>query len=124
MRRKNIPVGAIPTLLFSLALSLVLSLALGIEVTTLPEGLHHESDSPPNESLISQGERFEDKAVEGEFECTKGTVRMTGLLANDEFGAWEVHTTGFGRKMLERYGFKVGMGLGKEGTGVVVPILA
>lgn len=38
-----------------------------------------------------------------------------------EYGAFEMHTTGFGSKMLAKMGF-VGGGLGKDGKGMVQPI--
>lgn len=39
-----------------------------------------------------------------------------------EFGAFEKHTTGIGSKLLMKMGFKMGSGLGKEGTGRIEPI--
>jgi hypothetical protein len=36
------------------------------------------------------------------------------LQIDDNFGEWEKYTTGFGSKMLEKYGYKSGLGLGKS----------
>ena len=42
--------------------------------------------------------------------------------SNDNFAAWEKHSNGFGRKMLDRMGY-CGGGLGKCEDGIVNPII-
>lgn len=41
---------------------------------------------------------------------------------SEEYGAFEVHTTGFGSKMLAKMGYVGGGGLGKDGQGISQPI--
>ncbi|XP_073052261.1 uncharacterized protein [Primulina eburnea] len=45
-----------------------------------------------------------------------------GLSNSVEIGAFEMHTTGFGSKMLAKWGFVEGGGLGKDSQGVSHPI--
>lgn len=45
-------------------------------------------------------------------------------VANQPLGEWEKHTKGFGSKMLQKYGYIVGTGLGQNGEGIIVPISA
>jgi G patch domain-containing protein 2 len=43
---------------------------------------------------------------------------------SSNYGAFELHTTGFGSKMLAKMGYVEGQGLGKDGQGLSVPIEA
>ncbi|GLT80526.1 hypothetical protein SLA2020_519610 [Shorea laevis] len=47
-----------------------------------------------------------------------------GVASSTNFGAFEVHTKGFGSKMMARMGFVEGRGLGKDGQGIAEPIEA
>ena len=41
-----------------------------------------------------------------------------------EFGTWERHTKGIGRKLLEKMGFEYGKGLGSKQQGIALPVQA
>ena len=45
-----------------------------------------------------------------------------GRMVDKQFGAWEKHTKGFGMKMLQKFGFQPGKGLGRDGEGISRPI--
>lgn len=44
--------------------------------------------------------------------------------ADQALGEWERHTKGFGSKMMQKFGYIIGTGLGSDGRGIVVPISA
>ncbi|XVE98494.1 hypothetical protein REPUB_Repub03eG0111500 [Reevesia pubescens] len=46
------------------------------------------------------------------------------IVSSAQFGAFEVHTKGFGSKMMAKMGFVEGGGLGKDGQGMAQPIEA
>lgn len=41
-----------------------------------------------------------------------------------EFGQWEQHTKGIGMRLMEKMGYKKGLGVGKGGDGLVNPVQA
>lgn len=45
-------------------------------------------------------------------------------VADQALGEWERHTKGFGSRMMQRYGYVIGTGLGQNGEGIIVPISA
>ncbi|KAL8488496.1 hypothetical protein ACS0TY_024685 [Phlomoides rotata] len=63
---------------------------------------------------------------------TTGTIESTPTESNEkkdklasssvEYGAFEMHTTGFGSKMMAKMGYVEGEGLGKDGRGIAQPI--
>ncbi|KAL9154482.1 hypothetical protein ABFS82_10G117500 [Erythranthe guttata] len=55
-------------------------------------------------------------------ESTNETNPEKQTAASLEYGAFEMHTTGFGSKMLAKMGYVEGGGLGKDGQGVAKPI--
>jgi tuftelin-interacting protein 11 len=46
------------------------------------------------------------------------------LQVDRDFGDWEKHTKGVGMKLLERMGYRKGMGIGRDGEGLVNPVQA
>lgn len=53
---------------------------------------------------------------------TSETLESDGIAKSAHFGAFEVHTKGFGSKMMAKMGFVEGSGLGKDGQGMSTPI--
>lgn len=45
-------------------------------------------------------------------------------VADQALGEWERHTKGFGSKMMQKFGYIIGTGLGSDGRGIIVPISA
>ncbi|KAK8602038.1 hypothetical protein V6N13_058301 [Hibiscus sabdariffa] len=55
-------------------------------------------------------------------EGTSESYEQKGIVRSAQFGAFEVHTKGFGSKMMAKMGFVEGGGLGKDGQGMAQPI--
>lgn len=64
------------------------------------------------------------KKGEGNYlnEHVEVSVNQQQRLVDSEFGDWQQHTKGFGLKMLEKFGFKPGEGLGRDGQGISEPV--
>ncbi|XVE63588.1 hypothetical protein DITRI_Ditri07aG0031800 [Diplodiscus trichospermus] len=75
-------------------------------------------------SFISSGlllsETVEVRTMDSE--GTTETSEPKGTVSSASFGAFEVHTKGFGSKMMAKMGFVEGGGLGKDGQGMAQPI--
>ncbi|XP_047341739.1 uncharacterized protein LOC124945361 [Impatiens glandulifera] len=72
-------------------------------------------------SFVSSGIMLSKSIEENSIE-TKETNDASG--SSMKYGAFEMHTTGFGSKMLAKMGFTEGSGLGKDGRGITEPIEA
>ncbi|KAL3840709.1 hypothetical protein ACJIZ3_025300 [Penstemon smallii] len=76
-------------------------------------------------SFISSGILNTEKVELGTIESneTKDTCNENKSVPNlVDYGAFEMHTTGFGSKMMAKMGYVEGGGLGKEGQGMAQPI--
>lgn len=72
------------------------------------------SETQPNSDLSSNDSDEDDDTIQ--FPVV--------LQIDDKFGEWEKHTTGFGSKLLEKYGYVSGTGLGIRGNGITEPVSA
>ena len=43
-------------------------------------------------------------------------------MSPTKIGSWEIHTKGFGSKILAKYGWKIGKSIGKYSDGVIAPL--
>ncbi|KAK3025802.1 hypothetical protein RJ639_040708 [Escallonia herrerae] len=77
-------------------------------------------------SFISSGildsEIVEIKTTTDSKETNTTCPENKGVAGSSEYGAFELHTTGFGSKMMAKMGYIEGGGLGKDGQGVAEPI--
>lgn len=75
-------------------------------------------------SFISHGIMQGDSVTETKAVDSHGSTKRktSSKSSSSKFGAFEVHTKGFGSKMMAKMGFVEGTGLGKDGQGMVQPI--
>ncbi|KAL5223137.1 hypothetical protein ABZP36_027850 [Zizania latifolia] len=75
-------------------------------------------------SFVSSGTMAESVTETIAVASTTGEVSREKIVESNsaKLGAFEMHTTGFGCKMMAKMGFIDGTGLGKDGQGIVQPI--
>nr|CAD1831893.1 unnamed protein product [Ananas comosus var. bracteatus] len=88
------------------------------------QGLASYAERPV--SFVSRGAMQVDSVTEEVFLDSNGTMTQTKAVENStsDFGAFEMHTKGFGSRMMAKMGFVEGRGLGKDGQGIPQPIEA
>nr|GEV32436.1 G-patch domain-containing protein [Tanacetum cinerariifolium] len=73
-------------------------------------------------SFISSGNMVTEPAKTDVIDLT--LTNNKPVANSSSYGAFEIHTTGFGSKMMAKMGYVDGGGLGKDGSGIAEPIEA
>ncbi|CAK9179464.1 unnamed protein product [Ilex paraguariensis] len=72
-------------------------------------------------SGVMQSETVEDESIQSK-EANDSCLENKDESGSLKYGAFELHTTGFGSKIMAKMGFIEGKGLGKDGQGISEPI--
>lgn len=73
----------------------------------------------PNGTCESKGDANGTSESKGD---VYATCKSKGIFSTGQIGSFEIHTKGFGSKMMAKMGFVEGGGLGKDGQGMAQPI--
>lgn len=76
-------------------------------------------------SLTSESESDDDTSdSEQEFEAETHRETPTSYVDAQPLIEWEKHTKGFGSRIMQKFGYVIGMGLGRNNEGIVQPVSA
>lgn len=73
-------------------------------------------------SGVMQSDTVQVKVVDSEDTSNQESKAVTTASTSSDFGSFEVHTKGFGSKIMAKMGYVEGEGLGKDGKGMSAPI--
>jgi len=88
--------------------------------TPKPRTLTKRKRVEPEHKNFTRGKMLEEEYREELSSSFRRTDKRKEL--DSEFGTWQNHTTGFGMKILKKYGYTVGTGLGANNSGLLNPV--
>jgi len=85
-----------------------------------PRALAKRKRTEPEHKNFTRGKMLEEENREQLSSSFRSSDARKTL--DSEFGSWQNHTTGFGMKILKKYGYTVGNGLGVNNCGLLNPV--
>lgn len=89
--------------------------------TGLDEAESVEEDEEDDDDMFA-GALLDPVALAAREALKKNVFQAEESVESEPVAAWEQHTNGFGSKLLAKFGWKVGVGLGQKLEGRAVPI--